>query len=311
MSDIFDSFDLLNEYNKEIIISEPSFLEDLLVDKGESLSDPDLNSLNFKGTEPFTSLIHLNEANRQGNNIGVQNKNWKLVTTTIKNFNFNRDVFLCFKPNKKNENFQFGHLYSSLIYVFEQKVTCCTNDENLFAKYSVVYSESNEEVQRNGKSVLQVNGSLDNVVPLKKISDNVFQAKTKLKFDDNSYNHKKRLFSIVVSYFISSDLINPIVVLVSDKLFVKARKNSVNENKSLASKKSKTQTLNNSENVIQPKMKILKRKVTDIDIDEKNKTQKIEKLYDEYAHLNESEKILFIQRIFSENNDQFDFNLIN
>ena len=124
-----------------------------------------------------------------------------------------------------------SELYSSIKYEMRHEIKNFPllnefSEQQLFCRIQIIHPDNKTEVLKNGKTILT--GVIES-----NVSRNVFEAVSttnmKIKFTDCSYHHGNCSFAFRVSYFIESDLENPILVLESAAFKVLARKPSKNK----------------------------------------------------------------------------------
>jgi hypothetical protein len=127
-------------------------------------------------------------------------------------------------------------LYSSLKYKFKQTLECTihggNNDTMLISKMQVFNVQTGLEVVKNKKPILVGNHN-DNAGTLQTINDsrnsNVkeMSCETAFRFNDVSYHHSKADFRLKLSFFLPSDMTNPVFIVSSPPFQVYARRSAI------------------------------------------------------------------------------------
>ncbi|KAG2377835.1 hypothetical protein C9374_008920 [Naegleria lovaniensis] len=126
-----------------------------------------------------------------------------------------------------------SELYSSIKYEMRHEIKElntvfngeASDDLQLFCRIQIIHPDNKTEVLKNGKPIL--GGVIESNVS-RSNSDNSMTS-MKIKFTDCSYHHGNCKFAFRVSYFIESDLDNPILIMESAPFKVLARKPSKNK----------------------------------------------------------------------------------
>ncbi|KAF0983296.1 hypothetical protein FDP41_010361 [Naegleria fowleri] len=125
-----------------------------------------------------------------------------------------------------------SELYSSIKYEMRHEIKELvfnngeeSDDLQLFCRIQIIHPDNKTEVLKNGKPIL--GGVIESNVSRQ--SDNSNMTSMKIKFTDCSYHHGNCKFAFRVSYFIESDLDNPILIMESAPFKVLARKPSKNK----------------------------------------------------------------------------------
>ncbi|KAL9654082.1 hypothetical protein ABK040_011626 [Willaertia magna] len=135
-----------------------------------------------------------------------------------------------------------SELYSSIKYEMRHEIKnllfhdCDKANEQLFCRVQVVHPDNKNEVLKNGKTIL--GGAIESHVTKGTSNDNSATS-MKIKFTDCSYHHGNCKFAFKVSYFLESDLDNPILIKESAAFKVLARKPSKNKTKNPPTKRKK------------------------------------------------------------------------
>ncbi|EFC45675.1 predicted protein [Naegleria gruberi] len=141
----------------------------------------------------------------------------------------------------RNDSIVESELYSSIKYEMRHEIKCLKflnesdNDLQLFCRVQIIHPDNKNEVLKNGKTIL--GGVVESNVSKGNANENIASTSMKIKFTDCSYHHGNCKFAFRVSYFIESDLDNPILIKESASFKVLARKPSKNKTKKQASKR--------------------------------------------------------------------------